>query len=48
MSLYAMMRLAACTWVCGRDYGTKEKAISEEKVPMNLTYSFHKSNKAIQ
>lgn len=35
------------TWVCGRDDGPKEEAVSEVKISSKLTHSFHEPNKAV-
>lgn len=38
---------AALTWVCGRDDGPKEEAVSEVKISTKLTHSFHEPHKAV-
>lgn len=39
--------LAVTTWVCCRNDGPKEEAVSEEKISSKLAHSFHEGHKAI-
>lgn len=39
--------MALLTWICSRDDGSKEEAVSEEKIFPQLPHDFHEGHKAI-
>lgn len=39
--------VALPTWVCCRNDGPKEEAVSEEKISSKLAHNFHEGHKAI-